>query len=249
MIKIKNKDEINLMKKAGNIVSQTLSHLEQFIKPGVETIELDSIAEDFIRSKDAIPGFKGLYGFPATLCISVEDEVVHGIPKNRVLSDGDIVGIDVGAIVDGYYGDHARTFEVGNVSDEKKELMEVTKKSLELGIEASRPGNTIGDIGFAIQNYVEDKGYSIVRELVGHGIGKKLHEEPQIPNYGEKNTGPIIKEGMCFAIEPMINLGTEKIYTKSDNWTICTQDGLPSAHFEHTIVVTNKGSQVLTQYN
>ncbi len=249
MIKIKNQEEISLMKKAGNIVSETLCHLEQYIKPGIETIELDSIAEDFIRSKNAIPGFKGLYGFPGTLCISIEDEVVHGVPKNRVLLDGDIVGIDVGAIVDGYYGDHARTFEVGNVTEEKKELMEVTKKSLELGIEASKPGNRIGDIGFAIQNYAEGKGYSVVKELVGHGIGEKLHEEPQIPNYGEKNTGPLIKEGMCFAIEPMINLGTEKIYTKSDQWTICTQDGLPSAHFEHTIVVTNTGSEILTKYN
>ena len=249
MIKIKNQEEISLMKKAGNIVSETLCHLEQYIKPGIETIELDSIAEDFIRSKNAIPGFKGLYGFPGTLCISIEDEVVHGVPKNRVLLDGDIVGIDVGAIVDGYYGDHARTFEVGNVTEEKKELMEVTKKSLELGIEASKPGNRIGDIGFAIQNYAEGKGYSVVKELVGHGIGEKLHEEPQIPNYGEKNTGPIIKEGMCFAIEPMINLGTEKIYTKSDQWTICTQDGLPSAHFEHTIVVTDSGSEILTKYN
>ena len=249
MIGIKNKDEINLMKKACNIVSETLCHLEKYIKPGVQTIELDSIAEDYIRTKNAIPGFKGLYGFPATLCISIEDEVVHGIPKNKVLSDGDIVGIDVGAIVDGYYGDHARTFEVGDVSQEKKELMKVTKKSLELGIEASYPGNRIGDIGFAIQNYVEQHGYGIVRELVGHGIGKKLHEEPQIPNYGTRNTGPIIKEGMCFAIEPMINLGTEKIYTKSDKWTICTQDGLPSAHFEHTIVITNNGNEILTKYH
>ena len=249
MIEIKNKEEIYLMKKACNIVSSTLSHLEQYIKPGVETIELDSIAEDYIRGKNATPGFKGLYGFPATLCISIEDEVVHGIPKNKVLSDGDIVGIDVGAIVDGYYGDHARTFEVGNVDKEKKELMKVTKKSLELGIDASCPGNRIGDIGFAIQNYVEQHGYGIVRELVGHGIGKKLHEEPQIPNYGTRNTGPIIKEGMCFAIEPMINLGTEKIYTKSDKWTICTQDGLPSAHFEHTIVITNNGNEILTKYH
>ena len=249
MIEIKNKDEINLMRKACHIVSETLCHLEKYIKPGIETIELDSIAEDYIREKNAIPGFKGLYGFPATLCISVEDEVVHGIPKNKVLSDGDIVGIDVGAIVDGYYGDHARTFEVGNVNKEKKQLMEVTKKSLELGIKASCAGNKIGDIGFAIQNYVENYGYGVVRELVGHGIGKKLHEEPQIPNFGNKDTGPVIKEGMCFAIEPMINLGTEKIYTKSDNWTICTQDGLPSAHFEHTIVVTSNGNEILTQYN
>ena len=249
MISIKNKKEINLMKKACRIVSDTLCELKKYVRPGVQTIELDSIAEDYIRSQNAIPGFKGLYGFPGTICISIEDEIVHGIPKNKALSDGDIVGIDVGAIVDGYYGDHARTFEVGNVSEEKKKLMKVTRKSLELGIEASRPGNTIGDIGFAIQNYVSDYGYGVVRELVGHGIGKKLHEEPQIPNFGSKNTGPVIKEGMCFAIEPMINLGTEKIYTKNDNWTICTEDGLPSAHFEHTIVVTGNGSEILTQYN
>jgi methionyl aminopeptidase len=249
MIGIKTKEEIGLMVKACSIVSETLSHLEQYIKPGIETIELDNIAEDYIRGRNAIPGFKGLYGFPATLCISVEDEVVHGIPKNRVLSEGNIVGVDVGAIVDGYYGDHARTFEVGNVSEEKKQLMEVTKKSLELGIEACCPGNRIGDIGFVIQKYAEDYGYGVVRELVGHGIGKALHEEPQIPNFGDKDTGAVIKEGMCFAIEPMINLGTEKIYTKSDQWTICTQDGLPSAHFEHTIVVTSDGSKILTQYN
>ena len=249
MIDIKNKEQIDLMKKACAIVSETLSHLEQYVKPGIETIELDSIAEDFIRSKNAVPGFKGLYGFPATLCISVEDEVVHGIPGNRVLSDGDIVGIDVGAIVEGYYGDHARTFEVGNISEEKKQLMEVTKKSLELGIEASCPGNRIGDIGYAIQSYVEEKGYSVVRELVGHGIGKELHQEPQIPNYGIPNTGPVIEEGMCFAIEPMINLGKKEIYTKSDNWTVCTEDGLPSAHFEHTIVITNSGNEILTKYD
>jgi len=249
MIGIKTKEEIGLMEKACSIVSETLCHLEQYIKPGIKTIELDNIAEDYIRGKNAIPGFKGLYGFPATLCISVEDEVVHGIPKNKVLLEGDIVGIDVGAIVDGYYGDHARTFEVGNVSEEKKQLMKVTKKSLELGIQACSPGNKIGDIGFVIQNYAEDHGYGVVRELVGHGIGKKLHEEPQIPNFGDKDTGPVIKEGMCFAIEPMINLGTEKIYTKSDQWTICTQDGLPSAHFEHTIVVTSDGNKILTQYN
>jgi methionyl aminopeptidase len=173
-----SQEEIDLMKKACSIVSETLCHLEQYIKPGIETIELDGIAEDYIREKNAIPGFKGLYGFPATLCISVEDEVVHGIPKNRILSDGDIVGIDVGAIVDGYYGDHARTFEVGNVSKEKKQLMEVTKRSLELGIEASCPGNKIGDIGFAIQSYVKGYGYGVVRELVLHAIFSQYYDQP-----------------------------------------------------------------------
>ena len=249
MIGIKKNNEIKSMKKACSIVSQTLSYLEGYIEPGIKTIELDNIAEGFIRSKNAIPGFKGLYGFPATLCISINDEVVHGIPKDKTLLEGDIVGVDVGAIVDGYYGDHARTFEVGKVSNDKKELLKVTKKSLNLAIDAVCPGNTIGDIGFAIQNYIEKYNYGIVRELVGHGIGKKLHEEPQIPNFGQKNTGPLIKEGMCFAIEPMINLGTEKIYTKSDNWTVCTQDGMPSAHFEHTIVVTSNGNEILTTYN
>ena len=220
--------------------------LEELVLPGVTTIELDRKAEEFIRSSGANPGFKGLYGFPATICVSINDEVVHGIPKNRILKNGDIIGIDCGVYMNGYYGDHAKTFPVGNVDEQIINLLNITQKSLLKGIEQAVPGKNIGDIGFAVQSYVEKYGYGIVRELVGHGIGEKLHEEPQIPNYGIKGKGPLIQPGMCFAIEPMINLGTEMVYTKSDNWTVCTKDGLPSAHFEHTITVTNGKPIILT---
>ena len=247
MINIRSKDEIKVMRKASQIVRDTLYMLEENIKPGITTIELDQMAENFIRSNNAIPGFKGLYGFPATLCISIDDEVVHGIPKNRVLNEGEIVGIDVGSIVDGYYGDHAKTFRVSEISKEKKNLLKVTKECLLKGIDEAKPGNFIGDIGFAIQKHAESFGYSVVKDLVGHGIGTKLHEEPQIPNYGIAGTGPRIESGMCFAIEPMINLGVADVVTMSDNWTICTADGSPSAHFEHTITVTDDGAEILTK--
>ena len=221
--------------------------IEEHIKPGIETIELDKKAEEFILETGAKPGFKGLYGFPATLCVSVNDEVVHGIPSKRVLKDGDVIGVDCGAYLNGFYGDHAKTFQVGNVSEKIKKLLKVTKESLYKGIEQAIPGKNIGDISFAIQSHVQTYGYGIVKELVGHGIGEKLHEEPQIPNFGTKGRGPEIKSGMCFAIEPMINMGTEKVYTKSDDWTICTEDGLPSAHFEHTITVTEDKPIILTK--
>jgi len=247
MIHIRSPKEVNIMRKAGKVVKDTLCMLEEYIIPGVETIELDRLAEDFIRSQGAIPGFKGLYGFPSTLCISVEDEVVHGIPGKRVLKEGEIVGLDVGSIVDGYYGDHARSFAVGEIDEKHKKLLAVTKESLMKGIEQARPGNTIGDIGYAIQLYAESHGYGVVTELVGHGIGTKLHEEPQIPNYGQKGSGPKIKEGMCFAIEPMINMGTPQVFTKSDQWTISTVDGLPSAHFEHSITITKNDAEILTK--
>ena len=246
MINIRSKQEIEKMTKAANIVKDLLNSIKDIIEPGVSTIELDRFAEKFITDRDATPGFKGLYGFPATLCVSINDEVVHGIPSNRVLNNGDIIGIDVGSIVDGFYGDHAKTFPVGHISDDNQKLINVTKECLMKGIEEAKPGNRIGDIGFAIQTYAESFGYGVVKELVGHGIGEKLHEEPQIPNYGSKNTGPVIKEGMCFAIEPMINFGSEEIYTKSDNWTICTKDGSSSAHFEHTITISEEGAQILT---
>ena len=235
------------MRRAGKVVKDTLCMLEAYINPGIETIELDRLAEAYIRSQGAIPGFKGLYGFPATLCISVEDEVVHGIPGKRILKEGEIVGIDVGSIVDGYYGDHARSFAVGEIDEAHKKLMSVTKESLIKGIEQAKPGNRIGDIGHAIQLHAESNGYGVVTELVGHGIGTKLHEDPQIPNYGQKGSGPKIKEGMCFAIEPMINMGTAEVFTKSDQWTICTVDGKPSAHFEHTITITKNGAEILTK--
>ena len=246
MIFLKNKDEIKNIDYACKIVRDTLFHLEEKIDLDITPLDLDRIAEEYIILKGGIPGFKGLYGFPNTLCISIEDEVVHGIPSDRRLKEGEIVSIDVGSIYNDFYGDHAKTFCVGNVDEKKKKLVEVTRNSLMLGIDQVKPGNHIGDIGFAVQNYAEKNNFSVVRELVGHGIGRKLHEEPQIPNYGTKNTGAELKEGMCLAIEPMLNEGSEKIITKEDGWTICTEDGKPSAHFEHTITVTNKGVKILT---
>ena len=247
MIGIKNKEEIKLMSEACRIVKDTLFLLEDSVKPGVTTKELDLIAEDYILSQDAKLGFKGLYGYPSTICISIEDEVVHGLPGDKELSEGQIVGIDVGSIYKGYYGDHAKTFAVGKISKDRENLLKVTKECLNKGIQKAVPGNRIGDIGNAVQDWAESNGYGVVRELVGHGIGTKLHEEPQIPNYGESGTGPLIDVGMCFAIEPMINMGIKDVYTKKDGWTICTKDGLPSAHFEHTITVTNNGPEILTK--
>ena len=247
MIFLKNKNEIRDIDRACKIVRDTLFYIEEHVVPDVTSLDLDKMAEEFILSKGAIPGFKGLYGFPNTLCVSIEDEVVHGIPSNRRLKDGEIVGIDVGSIFNDFYGDHAKTFCVGKVSDSKQKLVDVTKKSLLLGIDEVAPGKYIGDIGYAIQNYAESNDFSIVRELVGHGSGRKLHEEPQIPNYGTMNTGPEIKEGMCLAIEPMLNEGKESIITKEDGWTICTSDGKPSAHFEHSIAITEEGIKILTK--
>jgi methionyl aminopeptidase len=247
LIYIRNSKEIDKIRASCEIVRDTLFMLEDLVKPGVTTIELDRKAEEFIISKGAKPGFKGLYGFPATLCVSINDEVVHGIPKNRILEDGDVIGIDCGTYMNGFYGDHAKSFTVGNVNSKVIELLNITKESLYLGIEQAIPGNNIGDIGYAIQNHVEKYGYGIVKDLVGHGIGEKLHEEPQIPNYGKKGRGAKIKAGMCFAIEPMINLGTDQVFTKSDSWTVCTKDGKPSAHFEHTITITNDKPIILTK--
>ena len=246
MIHLKNKSEIEKLYSAGQIVKETLLLIEEYIEPGISTLELDQIAEKFIRSKNAIPGFKGLYGFPGTLCISIDDEVVHGIPNNRKLEKGQIVSIDVGSIYEDFYGDHAKTFIVGSSSKEKEKLVENTKECLRLGIEQVKIGNTIGDIGYAIQSYAESCGYGVVRELVGHGIGNNLHEDPQVPNFGLKGKGYKIEEGLCLAIEPMINLGSYEVYTKDDNWTVCTTDGLPSAHFEHSVAVIDKKLKVLT---
>ena len=246
MIFLKNNSEIDKLYHAGQIVKDTLLMIEEYIEPGVTTMDLDRMAEEFIISKNAKPGFKGLYGYPATLCISVEDEVVHGIPNDRKLKEGEIVSIDVGSFIDGYYGDHAKTFSVGEVDLKKELLMKVTHDCLMIAIENAVPGNRIGDISYAVQKKAESYGYGVVRELVGHGIGTKLHEEPQIPNFGNQGSGPKIKEGMCFAIEPMINMGMPEVYTKKDGWTVCTKDGLPSAHFEHTITITETGARILT---
>tara|TARA_B110000263_G_scaffold45602_1_gene37652 strand:- start:5487 stop:6230 length:744 start_codon:yes stop_codon:yes gene_type:complete len=246
MIHLKNKFEIEKMYRSGQIVKETLFLLEEYVKPGITTLELDKIAENFIIKNKAIPGFKGLYGFPGTLCVSIDDEVVHGIPSNRILKEGEIIGIDVGSIYDDFYGDHAKTFSVGKISDNKKKLLKITKESLMLGIEEVKVNAKIGNIGFTIQNYVEENGFSVVRELVGHGIGKKLHEEPQVPNFGEFNQGPLIENGLCLAIEPMINMGSFEVHTKEDNWTVCTSDGLPSAHFEHSIAIIDNKVKILT---
>ena len=246
MIHIRSTGEIQKIFKACQIVKETLDMIQGLIVPDITPLELDTEAEKFIRSKGAEPGFKGLYGYPATLCISVDDEVVHGIPNDRRLQDGEIVSIDVGSLIDGYYGDHAKTFSVGKIDSKKKMLIAVTQDCLMAAIDQAIPGNRIGDISHAVQKKAESNGYGVVTELVGHGIGTKLHEEPQIPNFGTSGTGPKIEVGMCFAIEPMINMGKPEVYTKKDGWTVCTKDGMPSAHFEHTITITENGAKILT---
>ena len=247
MIYLKNNSEIEKLYYAGQIVKETLLMLEEYIVPGVTTLDLDKIAEEFILSKNSKPGFKGLYGYPSTLCTSVDEEVVHGIPSTRKLKEGEIIGVDVGSIYDGYYGDHAKTFSVGSINDNKKDLLKVTKECLYLGIKAAKVGNSIGDIGFAVQSYAEHKGYGVVKDLVGHGIGQKLHEEPQVPNFGLRGTGPKIEAGLCIAIEPMINSGTDEVYTKDDSWTICTKDNKASAHFEHSIAIMENEIRILSE--
>ena len=246
MILLKNNDQIQSIDFACKIVRDTLFHIEEQIVPDISTLDLDKMAEEFILSSGGTPGFKGLYGFPGTLCVSIEDEVVHGVPSKRLLNEGEIISIDVGSVYNDYYGDHAKTFPVGEVDDARNKLLDVTKKSLELGINEVKNGKYIGDIGHAIQTFAEKNNFSVVKDLVGHGIGKTLHEEPQIPNFGSINTGPEIKVGMCLAIEPMLNQGSDKIITKDDGWTISTSDGKLSAHFEHTVAVTEKGFKILT---
>lgn len=249
MIILKTPEEIEIMREAAQIVSRTLGLIAKHIEPGVTPLELDKIAEDYIRSQDAIPGFLGLYDFPNTLCISINEQVVHGIPTDTPLKDGDIISVDCGAIYKEYYGDHAYTFEVGdNVSPATKRLLKVTRECLDLGVEATKTGNRIGDIGFAIQQHAEKNGYGVVRDLVGHGLGKTMHEEPQVPNYGRRGKGKKIQNGLTIAIEPMINLGTEKVVQLDDNWTIITEDGLPSAHFEHDVAVVNGKPEVLSTF-
>ena len=247
MIHLRDSWEIERIQKSSQIVRDTLEKLHEFVRPGVSTLELDCIAEDYIKSQDAIPGFKGLYGFPSTVCASVDDEVVHGVPNDKKLEEGQILSLDVGAIYKGYYGDHARTFPVGSISASTKKLLDVTEKSLYEGIKSAKPGNRIGDISYSIQDYVESNGFAVVRDLVGHGIGESLHEDPQIPNFGVKGTGDIIKEGMCFAIEPMVTMKSYEVFTKKDDWTICTKDGSLAAHFEHTITIMDNGAKILTK--
>ena len=246
MVSVRSNREIEHISESAQIVADTLDMLTEKVESGISLMELDTLAEEFIRSRDAVPAFKGYMEFPATLCISVDDEVVHGIPSNKILNNGQIVGIDCGALKNGYYGDSARTFPVGDISDQDKKLIEITQEALYLGINEAVPGNYVSDIGHAIQKFVEPKGYSIVRELVGHGIGTNLHEDPQVPNYGDPGMGVKLKEGMCLAIEPMINRGGKEVYTLDDGWTIKTKDGFNSAHFEHTIAIRKDGPEVLS---
>ena len=246
MISIKSDYEISLMKKAGNIVYQTHQYLKQFLKPGITTKEIDKLAYDFIIKQGATPSFLNYDGFPGTICISINDEVVHGIPGNRKIKDGDIVKLDIGACWKGYHGDSAWSYAVGDVTEDIKYLMEHTETALYKGLEQVKPGNHIGDIGAAIEEYATKHKLGIVRELVGHGIGNNVHEQPDVPNYGKKGTGPVLKKGMCIAIEPMLNLGTQEIYILDDDWTIITRDGKPSAHYEHTVVVTEDGYKIMT---
>ena len=246
MVHIRTESEINKISKSCQIVADTLLMLEDYVHEGTKISKLDRLAEEFIRSNGARPAFKGYMGFPSTLCVSVDDAVVHGIPGDTYLKSGQIVGIDCGAELNGYFGDHAKSFPVGEIGNDKKKLLEVTRESLIKAINKAKPGNFVGDIGFAVQKHAEKNGFSVVRELVGHGIGSQLHEEPQIPNFGFKNQGYQLKSGMCIAIEPMINAGKKEVYTSDDGWTIYTKDGKPSAHFEHTIAITDNGPKILS---
>lgn|SRR5690606_34908973 len=249
MIIYKTAEEIAIMREAAQVVSRTLGEIAKIIGPGVTGNQLDELAENYIRSQGAVPGFKGLYGCPSTVLVSVNEQVVHGLPSDVPFKEGDIVSVDCGAVWKGYYGDHAYTFQIGNVAPEVKKLLEVTKECLYLGIEEARVGNRISDIGFVIQQHAEKNGYGVVRDLVGHGLGKSLHEDPQVPNYGRRGRGKKIENGLTIAIEPMINMGTEKVEQLEDNWTIVTQDGKPSAHFEHDIAIVNGKAEILSTFD
>ncbi|MCM8569061.1 type I methionyl aminopeptidase [Gramella jeungdoensis] len=248
MIIPKSREEIELMRESALIVSKTLGILAPEIKPGVTTLELDKMAEEFIRDHGAEPGFLGLYDFPNSLCMSPNAQVVHGIPNKTPLKEGDIISIDCGAIKNGFYGDHAYTFEVGEVAPEVKKLLEVTKESLYIGMREFKAGNRVGDVGYAIQKYTEEHGYGVVRELVGHGLGRTMHEDPEMPNYGRRGRGKKFIEGMVVAIEPMINMGTKRIKQLPDGWTILTADNKPSAHFEHNVALVDGKPELLSTF-
>ncbi|MFL3000705.1 MAG: type I methionyl aminopeptidase [Cytophagales bacterium] len=249
MIVYKTLEEIELIRESSLLVSKTLGELKKLIFPGAIPIDLDKIAETFIRDNDAEPGFLGMYDFPNTLCVSINEEVVHGIPGDKPLKNGDVISIDCGVLKNKFYGDHAYTFEVGDVEEKTKKLLEVTKESLYRGIKKLKVGNRIGDVSSEIQNFTEKHGYGVVRELVGHGLGKSLHEEPDIPNFGHKNTGAKIKNGLVVAIEPMINQGGKEVEQASDGWTVITADRKPSAHFEHNIAVVNGKPEILSTFD
>lgn len=247
MINIKSEREIKLLEKAGEIVGKTHNYLKDYIKPGITTKELDRLAEEFILSEGATPSFKGLYGFPGSICISINEEVVHGIPGNRKLIEGDIVTLDIGACYKGYHGDSAWTYPVGKISEKRQQLLNQTEEALFAGLSVIKEGAHVGDIGNAVENVAHKYNLGVVKELVGHGVGSSVHEEPDIPNYGKKNTGPLLKAGMVIAVEPMLNMGTAEVFMLDDDWTIVTGDDLPSAHFEHTVLVTKEGYTILTK--
>ena len=247
MISIKSPREIELLRIAGEITGSTHNYLKPFIKPGITTKELDKLAEDYIRERGATPSFKGYDGFPGTICASINEEVVHGIPSNRKLKEGDIISIDIGACYKGYHGDSAWTYPVGKISKEKEHLLKHTEESLFQGLSVIKDGIKVGDIGYAVSKYAKEHKLSVVEELVGHGVGTNVHEEPDVPNYGKQNTGAVLKEGMVIAVEPMLNLGTRHIYILDDDWTIITADDKPSAHFEHTVLITKDGYEILTR--
>ncbi len=248
MIHLKTEKEMETMRESADIVGKTLAEVAKMIRPGVSLKTLDKVAETFIRDHGAVPSFKGYDGFPASLCLSVNDVVVHGIPSNKELQDGDIIAVDCGAYKNGFHGDYCYTFEVGHVSEEIHLLCQRTKESLYKGIEQAVAGKRVGDIGYAVQSYVESFGYSVVREMVGHGCGRHMHEKPDVPNYGTKGSGPRLKKGMVICIEPMINLGVKEIRVDKDGWTTRTADGYPSAHYEHMVAIRENGSELLSTY-
>lgn len=248
MLLLKSKEEIELIRISSLLVGKTLAEVAKHIKPGITTLELDKVAEEFIRDNKATPAFKGYHGFPNTLCISVNQAVVHGIPGKTELKSGDIVSVDCGVLMNDYYGDSAYTFSVGEIKPEVQKLLKVTKESLYKGIEMVVAGKRLGDVSEAIQSHAESNGFSVVRELVGHGIGKSLHESPEVPNYGKKGSGVKMQDGLVIAIEPMINLGKKGVRHESDGWTIVTADGLPSAHFEHTVAIVNGKAEILSTF-
>ncbi len=248
MLHLKTAEQIELLRSSNQLVSRTLAEMAKIIRPGITTLELDRVAEEFIRDHKAVPGFKGYNNFPNTLCTSVNDEVVHGIPSDYILQEGDIISIDCGVIIEGFYGDSAFTFPVGEINNEKRRLLEYTRESLEEGVKQAVAGKRVGDISWAVQNKAESGGYSVVRELVGHGLGKNLHELPEVPNYGNRGRGPKLKKGLVICIEPMINMGGRGVRQMKDGWTVRTADGKPSAHFEYAVAVAKNEADILTTF-
>jgi len=246
-VAIRSLREVELIRASSRIVAEVLERMVEWVAPGVTTAELDRRAEELMRARGGVPSFKGYLGYPASICVSVNEQVVHGIPGERALAEGDLVGVDVGVLKNGYHGDAARTFAAGEVSPEARRLMQVGEEALRRAVAAARPGNTVGDIGFAVQSYAEKEGYSVVRDLVGHGIGERLHEEPQVPNYGRRGTGVELRAGMVLAIEPMVNMGDWRVVTLADQWTVVTADRSLSVHYENTVAITEDGPEVLTQ--